>query len=178
MRMQALLIVVSALAAGAFGFWLGLPRPPSGALTPLELGEPVPAIALRDLSGQPRTLAEWQGKPLLLNFWASWCPPCIRELPLLAEFGRETSGMAVLAIALDDPEPVQALLAQLDLGPGLVPLLAEGDPSARLGNSRGLIPFTIVLDAEHRLRERHLGTVDRKQLEAWRERHAPSPEPP
>lgn len=168
-------VLIAALAAGALGFWLG--RPPPG-LAPLASGAPMPEIGLSDLSGRPRTLGEWRGRPLLINFWASWCTPCIRELPLLAEFGREQSEIVVLAVALDDPAPVRALIDRLGIRDGLVPLLAtQGDALVLLGNTRGAIPFSVLLDGQLRLRERHLGTVDRPLLERWRALHASSQSP-
>jgi thiol-disulfide isomerase/thioredoxin len=172
---RALPVLLAALAAGALGFYLGQPREtPTPGGQALALGAEVPALRFADFEGRERLLSEWRGRFLVLNFWASWCAPCIKELPILAQFGKEFPEVTVLAIALDEPEPALALLRKLGLGDGLVPLLAaHGDPSPLLGNGRGLIPFTVAIDGGLRLRERHFGLIDRERLERWRAAHGP-----
>ncbi|MDW8478865.1 MAG: TlpA disulfide reductase family protein [Xanthomonadales bacterium] len=181
MRPRRLLVILAALAAGLVGYALGTraplppwPAAPVGA-SGLSLGSELPDPLLADLAGRPRRLSEWRGVPLLINFWASWCAPCVEELPLLAEFDRAHPELTVLAIALDEPEAAAALLARLGLGE--LTALAGGaagfELSRRLGNRFGALPFSALVDREFRLRERRLGPLDRRTLEDWQRRVSP-----
>jgi thiol-disulfide isomerase/thioredoxin len=73
-----------------------------------RIPDQLPAISLPDLAGRPRSLAEWQGRPLLVNFWATWCEPCRREIPLLKSLRHERAGdgLEIVGIAVDYPDPV------------------------------------------------------------------------
>jgi thiol-disulfide isomerase/thioredoxin len=172
-------ILALALAAGGFGLWLGQrsqSAPPlvHAPLTvdTIAIGQRLPETRLPDLDGAEREIAEWAGTLTVINFWASWCAPCIEEMPILAAFHAAHGDAQVLTIALDRPELARAFLDEL--GVDLPALVAEPGPqdlSVRLGNSRGVLPYTVVVDADWKLRERHLGKVDRDMLEAWRARH-------
>lgn len=118
------------------------------------------------------TAAELRGAPLLLNFWATWCPPCVEELPLLDRFYRQQQGRGwrVLALAIDQPSAVRAFLQRqpLSLPVGLAGL--GGTELARaLGNTTGALPFTAVFDAAGRLVRRKLGKVTEGDLQAWQQ---------
>lgn len=169
------LLAVAALA-GYAGMKLGqramLP-PEQDAPRGLEVarqGDLAPAIELPDLDGRPRALAEWQGQPLLVNFWASWCGPCIEEMPLLDEFAREQGdgGVQVLGIALDDLDAVREFLAQVPVAyPILMDRAGPADSSVQLGNSRGVLPYSVLLDAEGRVLREKLGVFTRRELQDW-----------
>jgi thiol-disulfide isomerase/thioredoxin len=113
-----------------------------------------------------------RGRPLLLNFWASWCPPCIDEMPLLDAFYRENSakGWQVLGLAVDKPG---AVLDFLSLHPVGFPIALAGVEGAglskSLGNSSGGLPFTVVLGADGSVRNRKIGKVSAQDLAAWHE---------
>ena len=121
--------------------------------------------------GRRLAAAELRGRPLLLNFWATWCPPCIDELPLLDEFfrsGRER-GWQVLGLAIDQPSAVRAFLGRqpLSVPVGLAGL--GGTELAReLGNEKGGLPFSVLFDREGRLVERKLGRLQAQDLQHWR----------
>ncbi|MFT3664384.1 TlpA disulfide reductase family protein [Piscinibacter sp.] len=120
--------------------------------------------------GGELALADYRGKPLVLNFWATWCPPCITELPLLERFQREQQprGWSVLALAVDGPTPVREFLRKrpLALPVGLAGL--DGVEFGRaLGNAQGGLPFTVVLGSDGRLRSRKLGALKPAEVEAW-----------
>lgn len=170
------LIVLLALVGAAAGVLVGQyameprgPALPPGTLV-LEEGAKRPDAELPDLEGQLHRLSDFDGRPLLINFWATWCPPCIEELPLLealqAEQGED--GLRVLAIAVDDPESVRGFLNQqpvqmpvLLAEPGLV------DLSTTLGNSRSVLPYSVLIDAQGRIAKRHFGAFSEDSLRAW-----------
>ena len=120
--------------------------------------------------GGELVLAHFRGKPMVLNFWATWCPPCVTELPLLDRFHREQNprGWTVVALAVDGPTPVREFLYQrpLAMPVGLAGL--EGVEFARsLGNTQGGLPFTVVLASDGSVRSRKLGALKPADLESW-----------
>lgn len=115
-------------------------------------------------------LKSFQGHPLLINFWATWCPPCVEELPLINQFYREnrTKGWQVLALAVDKKSSVQAFLQRmpLDFPVGLAGL-AGAELGRNLGNLTGGLPFTVVLSGDGVVRQRKMGRVLPADLQAW-----------
>lgn len=115
-------------------------------------------------------LETFRGKPLLVNFWATWCPPCIRELPLLDAFYQQhrDNGLQMLGIAVDRPEAVQRFLRGRPLD---FPVLLAGDAgmglAQPLGNNRNALPFSVLFNAEGEALEHRLGEVDQKTLTRW-----------
>ncbi len=120
--------------------------------------------------GGELVLANFKGKPLVLNFWATWCPPCITELPLLDRFHKEQQprGWTVLALAVDSPTPVREFLQKrpLAMPVGLAGL--DGVEFGRaLGNEQGGLPFTIVLGSNGQVHARKLGALKEADVAAW-----------
>ena len=123
--------------------------------------------------GQTVRMADFRGRPLLLNFWATWCPPCVEELPLLNAFYREQQGKGwqVLALAVDQAGPVRKFLERLPLAfPVAMAGLSGVDLSKQLGNTGGGLPFTILFDRQGRVAERKIGQVHAEDLQAWLQR--------
>jgi thiol-disulfide isomerase/thioredoxin len=121
-------------------------------------------------TGTPVVLQDFRGGPLLLNFWATWCPPCVEELPLLNAFYREqrAKGWQVLALAVDQPSAVRRFLGGMPLDfPVAMAGLDGTEWSRRLGNANGGLPFTVVFDAQGRVAQRKLGKVTVDDLAAW-----------
>jgi thiol-disulfide isomerase/thioredoxin len=135
-------------------------------------GAALPDLAFRDLDGASHRLSEWKGRRLLLNFWATWCGPCREELPLLdATRARlAPNGVEVVGIALDDPAAVRAFLAATPVRyPVLLADADAPDPSLRFGNTRGVLPYSVLVDAQGIVREQHVGGVDAALLARWLE---------
>lgn len=120
--------------------------------------------------GQPVDTQTYRGRPLLLNFWATWCPPCVDELPLLDTFYREQQprGWQVVGLAIDQPSSVQEFLAKHSVR---FPILMSGLNGTELGrlfgNESGGLPFTVVLDPAGQVLHRKLGRVSPQELEQW-----------
>lgn len=113
---------------------------------------PAPELAARDLAGASRTLADYRGKVVLLNFWASWCPPCLREMPSLERLRARMAGRPLEIVALDSAETadeVKAYLSRMALG---FPVLLDPDGSNTRRWKVFALPTSFLLDAEGRVR--------------------------
>lgn len=173
---QTVLIVLVALLAAGLGLWLGQDRrlPPATALPPgtevLGIGDVAPAIALPDPDGQTVTVLPRTGRRVLINFWASWCPPCIKEMPLLDAFAGEhgDQGIDVIGIALEDVGPVRTFLAQYPVAyPIVIAELGLVDLSTRLGNARGVLPYSVLIDEHGKISAIKLGEFTADELASW-----------
>lgn len=115
-------------------------------------------------------MAAFKGKPLVLNFWATWCPPCVDELPLLNTFFNENKakGWQVLGLAVDQTAPVTRFLVQ---NPLAFPVAMAGfvgtEVSQSLGNVSGGLPFTVVFGAAGNVLHRKMGRINGDDLRAW-----------
>lgn len=147
------------------GAWLARQR--------LQPAEPAPgfwALAFDAPSGAPVALASFQGRPLILNFWATWCPPCVREMPMLARADARLrrSGIALVGIAVDGAAPVREFLAR---HPAPYPIGLAGfagtSLAAQLGNQGGGLPFTVAIGRNGRVALRKLGELHADELAAW-----------
>ena len=121
-------------------------------------------------NGETINLAAWRGKPLLVNFWATWCPPCVEELPLLNAFHRTQAprGWQVLGLAVDQPSAVRRFLEKLPLDfPVGMAGLAGTQLSRDLGNPTGGLPYTVVMGADGTVLHRKIGKVSEADLAQW-----------
>jgi thiol-disulfide isomerase/thioredoxin len=113
---------------------------------------PAPELAARDLAGAPKTLSDYRGKVVLLNFWASWCPPCLREMPSLERLRIKMAGRPLEIVALDSaeaPDEVKAYLSKMALG---FPILLDPDGMNTRRWKVFALPTTFLLDAEGQVR--------------------------
>jgi thiol-disulfide isomerase/thioredoxin len=116
------------------------------------------------------SMASLRGAPLVLNFWGTWCPPCVKEMPELDRFAREAraSGVRVLGVAVDSPTAVRQFLGRQPVAYAIALAGFDGtDLSRRLGNSTGALPFTAVFNRAGAVVQRKLGTTGVDELRAW-----------
>jgi len=180
-RLVFIMVIVGTLGIGA-GFlgsrWLdgkpgfGLPLPGGGENEKSEKGEVglldrLPEFRLPDLDGQEVAGSRWAGKILVLNFWATWCPPCLRELPLFDELQRAhaDAGLRVVGIAIDNHGDVEHFLDEHPVGfPILLGDTATIKLSRRLGNRLQGLPFTVIFDPRGRRVYAQSGEISRAAL--------------
>ena len=136
------------------------PAPPAG-LNIAERGGIVPAMTLHTLDGHTLDIPRaWAGKPTLVNLWASWCAPCLKEMPDLQAFSAQhaTTGVQVVGIALDDVASARTLLTRLGVTyPNLVDPPGPTDAGVRLGNPAGVLPYSVLVAADGRVLKTHIG---------------------
>ena len=146
-------------AAGASGGALG---PGETQLWSLVLDTP---------TGEKLALQTLRGKPLMINFWATWCPPCIEELPLLDGFykANASNGWQIIGLALDQPSAVRNFLQKTPVSfPIVMGGLDGSDLGRNLGNSVGGLPFTVVFGSAGTVLHRKMGKVSPDDLKVWR----------
>ena len=167
---RGLLLGAGALAAGA-GLGLAWWRSLSGDAVPAA--EPIAGfwdLQWSTPEGAPLLLKSYRGKPLLINFWATWCPPCIEELPLINAFFNKNraNGWQVIGLAIDKPASVQAFLKKMPLDfPVGIDAVAGSDLARDLGNPSGSLPFSVVFNAQGRVVQRKLGRLRPDDLDLW-----------
>jgi thiol-disulfide isomerase/thioredoxin len=127
----------------------------------------LPPIRLADLKGTPRSLEEWQGRTLLINFWATWCAPCRKEMPLLEALQQsaDPAELQVIGIAIDRQEPVLRFVGEAGV---TYPILAgEGDATQaaeQFGDAFRALPFSVVAAPDGTVLAAHTGELDRDAL--------------
>jgi thiol-disulfide isomerase/thioredoxin len=147
------------------------PRPPAG-VTIAHRGERLPPLALAGIHGGKRVdvPGAYAGRPLLINVWASWCAPCIREMPELQRFAAQQggNGVQVVGIALDDADAVRAFLEQVPVSyPVLLDTPGPADAGVRLGNPKGVLPYSVLVSDDGRLLKQRIGPFVEGEIERW-----------
>jgi thiol-disulfide isomerase/thioredoxin len=131
------------------------------------------ALRFERPEGGALVLADLRGRPLLINFWATWCPPCVKEMPMLDAFARAqaargAAGWQVIGLAVDGPTPVREFLKKT---PVSFPIGLAGfggtELARQMGNATGGLPYTVVLGLDGQVLHRKLGETNLEELQDW-----------
>lgn len=122
----------------------------------------LPAFHLKDTSGKTRTLEEWKGKLIMLNFWATWCPPCRYEIPEFMQYQTEfeTDGLQIIGIGIGDEREIKNFARTFEIN---YPILISESPQLMLdwGNKDQIMPYTILIDRAGKIRYIHRGQLSK-----------------
>ena len=165
-RQTILLTLAGAAGLGAALGWRWWTQPKVGAAEMAGLW----ASEFETPAGEPLPLKLFKDRPLVVNFWATWCPPCVEEMPLLDAFYQENSAKSwqIVGIAIDQPSAVRRFLAAQPVHYPIALGGLNGNHLGRqLGNELGSLPFTLVLDAHGRILQQKLGRLDPQDLKKW-----------
>ena len=158
---------VAVLAAIA-GTGLALKKQPAGL--DMETQQALWNAEFDTPEGQILKMQNLQGRPLVINFWATWCAPCVEEMPLLDIFFRQNAskGWQMVGLAIDQPSRVRQYLSQNAISYPIGLAGMTGTELGRLlGNEIGGLPFTVVLDGKGSLIQRKLGKLSAQEIQAW-----------
>ncbi|MFM8246952.1 MAG: TlpA disulfide reductase family protein [Burkholderiaceae bacterium] len=160
--------VVIAILFTSIGIYFGVKRLQPSAPADTAVAA-LMQVSMKDSGGKQRKMSEWQGKVLLLNFWATWCPPCVSEMPELVALQNELAGknLQVVGIGIDSPSNIREFAEKHQI---TYPLLLGGlegtELSKQFGNQSGGLPFTLLIGADGSVRKSYMGRLDMEQVRA------------
>ncbi|WP_232020212.1 TlpA disulfide reductase family protein [Sulfuriflexus mobilis] len=133
------------------------------------IGSPRPGFALPDTEGTPHHIKEWDGKVLVINFWATWCPPCRKEMPafiaLQEQYGAQ--GLQFIGVAIDEADKVIDFMDTYGVNyPMLLGDLAAIDVGKQYGNRFGALPYTVIVDRQGMIAFTRRGELEKHDAEA------------
>jgi peroxiredoxin len=155
------LILTAALLAGIGGYTLYQ----SQQANRLTTGPIRPVFRLPDVNGIEHDISEWDGKVLVINFWATWCPPCLREIPEFIELQKSLGeqGLQFIGVAIDRADKVKAFIEEHGIN---YPILADEEKSALVateyGNTLDVVPYTAFVNRAGRIVYTHAGALDKE----------------
>lgn len=134
----------------------------------LMIGLPRPDFELNDLDGNPHKISEWDGKIIVLNFWATWCPPCKKELPSFIELQNQYAeqGVQFVGLAVDTPENVRSFMNEIPLNyPNLISETEAMKIGSIYGNQIGALPYTVFINRAGKIAYSHNGEIQKTEAE-------------
>ena len=135
-----------------------------------QIGQKRPDFSLPDRLGFPYNISEWDGKVIILNFWATWCRPCRKEMPMFYQFQQDHQkrGLQFIGIAIDDKAAVDVFFKQTGISVNY-PILIGNDEAIPIakdyGNEFGVLPYSVIIDRQGLIRYLHYGEISREQIE-------------
>lgn len=160
------LILIAALLASIGGYTLYHLQQSN---QPTITGSIRPAFQLPDTNGIEHDISEWDGKVLVINFWATWCPPCLREIPEFIELQKslEKQGLQFIGVAIDRPDKVKAFIEEYGIN---YPILVDEEKGTLVatdyGNTLDVVPYTAFVNRAGRIVYTHAGALDKKTAES------------
>ena len=130
----------------------------------------LPDFSLANLAGEQQSIQSWPGKPLLINFWATWCGPCLREIPMLKDLQAARPDLQVVGIAIDKPELVTKFAGDMQFNYAI--LMGQNEAwaaASALGVNIFALPFTVFTAADGSILGVHTGELHAEHLEAFRD---------
>jgi peroxiredoxin len=170
MKNTLIFIIVTALA-GVAGFslqqYLSTGNNGTAASINPVIGQPRPEFAMLDLDGKLRNIKEWDGQVVLLNFWATWCPPCMQEIPGFIEVQHDLSGQdfQIIGVAVDNEDAVRKFASENGVNYPLLPGEDEAIELAdRYGNRSGGLPYSVLIDKNGNISDTITGELNKTRL--------------
>jgi thiol-disulfide isomerase/thioredoxin len=172
------LCLAAAVAGFVFARWQhgagAVDRPTAATLTAAIratgiVGAARPDFSLPDLDGVMHNVAEWDGKVVAINFWATWCPPCRKEIPEFVALQRKYAGRGLqfVGVALEQPDPVRPFAAEHQMNyPILVGEMEVIQVAESYGNLIGALPYTVLVGRDGKIAFAHAGPLSKEQAEA------------
>ncbi len=166
---KVVLFIIVALFAIAAGSYVSVQREASAAAGPSPAAEIFYAQRLPDATGVERAMSEHRGQVVVVNFWATWCVPCVEEIPTFSRVHAEHQGrVAFVGLGIDSAENIAAFNARFKPSYPLVVAGAGGTELARaFGDQAGALPYTVMLGPDGRIIASRLGRVDEATLQKW-----------
>ena len=159
--------VAALLALGAGVMWRQAERDDALNLASSADGAALLAVSLPDAAGKEQPLAQWKGKVLVVNFWATWCEPCREEMPRFVKLQDQlgAQGLQFVGIAIDEADRARQFASEISLNyPTLIGSYGAIELSKTFGNRLGALPFTVIVDRAGRVVHTELGPVKDQQL--------------
>jgi thiol-disulfide isomerase/thioredoxin len=125
------------------------------------------AVSLPDLNNHPQSLAQWKGKTLLVNFWATWCTPCVQEMPELSKMqtGNKVPNLQIIGIGIDSTANIQEFSTKLKISyPLYVADVAGSDLLRKFGDPAGGLPFSLLITPDGHVKKTYLGRLNIAQV--------------
>lgn len=152
------------------GIWFTIdskPTPSAGVMHTGMIPAELPGFTLKDTDGVARNSSEWKGKILIVNFWATWCPPCLEEIPALIDFQEQNSskGVQVIGVAVDNLEQVKDFIDTFGIN---YPVMVGSDDaialSQKMGNRISALPYTAIFDKQGKTIHVQQGKISKEDM--------------
>lgn len=166
---KPLLLIIAMAVAGSTGFAMHRYLNQQKDLNSPALGQPRPEFAAPDLNGELQNIRQYDGKLVLLNFWATWCPPCKHEIPVFIELQAEygDQGFQIVGLAIDDEDAVAEYAEKIGINyPTMVVQHAGIELAKRYGNTMGALPYSVLIDRDGTIVHTVTGELSKQQAKA------------
>ncbi len=168
MNKKTLVVALIAILFAGIGVYFGAKRFQPAPAADTAVGA-LMQLAMADPAGKQRKMSEWQGKTLLVNFWATWCPPCVAEMPELEQLQADmgSKGLQIVGIGIDSPSNIRDFSEKHKITyPLLVGGLQGTELSRTFGNEAGGLPFTVLIGTDGQVKQTYMGRLDLQKVRA------------